>query len=289
MRKICMNSNLQERPAARAILALTLATTLAAFGCTTNRIPGNGEPVMGSPGSLSTPTSAPTGSSSGGTTPPNMTSSYRGGTAEGIVVRSAPLRQSPTDAAAVIASQRRTIVLGTSAPGTPDRPYLTGGPANDLSLPRQMAVTVNSSINSIGSAAAITSGAGEIVGFNDATVAGAAVFPETGAIVTPTSAGIAVTPTAAASGTVALSPAGTVTTTNASGTTAATPTASALSVTPTVASATGGARAAGLRTVATTGVNANTVRITNADGRVTVTNVGATAGTTTSPATSRPQ
>src|SRR5687768_1291145 len=83
MRNALKQKNLNERPAARAILALTLTASLAAFGCTTNRTPGNGDPVHLDPqvGPASAPTSGVTSGSSSGTPvetpppPPMMSSS----------------------------------------------------------------------------------------------------------------------------------------------------------------------------------------------------------------------
>ncbi|HUP59131.1 MAG TPA: hypothetical protein VNA69_01790 [Thermoanaerobaculia bacterium] len=198
-----------------------------------------------------------------------MTSSYRGDSA-GITVNSGPVRQSPDDAAAIIASQRRVLILGTSAPGTHDRSYVSDGRTNQFTYPGLVTnpqITVNSSIHSVNMGAAITSGAG----VDTSVVADAAVFPATGTIVTPTTAALGVSPGVVAGGAVAVSPT-TGTVTGASGATP-TPTTAALNVSPTVASAAGGARTVGLRGA----TSANSVQITNTNGRVTVTNVPVTA------------
>ena len=54
------------------------ALTLAAFGCTTNRYPGNGQPTMVTPGYGAPNQSVTPGSSSGTEGVPPMSSSYTG-------------------------------------------------------------------------------------------------------------------------------------------------------------------------------------------------------------------
>src|SRR5213080_78370 len=111
MRKIKMNN----------FLAVTsLALTVAAFGCTTNRYPGNGEPTMTTPGYGAANQAATPGSSSGTAGIPPMASSYIG------------IAQPNTDALAEAAAQRgyQGIVLGPASPdgiqvGIPVQP--TGG------------------------------------------------------------------------------------------------------------------------------------------------------------------
>lgn len=60
----------------RSAVALSLAVSLAAFGCTTNRTAGNGEPVMTLPAAGPTPPSATPGSSSGMSGNPPMASAF---------------------------------------------------------------------------------------------------------------------------------------------------------------------------------------------------------------------
>src|SRR5712691_5562468 len=78
MRKTSTTTKESERNGLRLLAAIALIGALAAFGCTTNKYPGNGEPAMSAPAAGSVapnPTSTP-GSSSGTTpTPPSMISS----------------------------------------------------------------------------------------------------------------------------------------------------------------------------------------------------------------------
>jgi hypothetical protein len=240
MRKALRNSNL---------MAFALVATLAAFGCTTNRTHGEGEPYMGAPsvGPMS-PTSN-TGGTSVPTTPPPMTSSYRGNE-QALVTR--PHRLTPDEAASIMASHSPKVrVLGPVDPG-PGRPYasdgvVTGQVLNYASVNPQM--TVNSTLNSPATPA-ITSGADQ----NGA--AAAPVFSPT--VATPTTAAIAVTPTSAASSAMTTTAGTTIATTG----TAATPTTASANAPVTAASTT-------LNTNATSN---SSVRVTTTNGRVTVTN-----------------
>src|SRR5258708_40337204 len=97
MRKINMNN----------FLAVTsLALTVAAFGCTTNRYPGNGEPTMTTQGYGAENRAVTPGSSSGNEGIPPMASSYIG------------IAQPNTDALANAAAQRgyQGVVLGPVNP-----------------------------------------------------------------------------------------------------------------------------------------------------------------------------
>jgi hypothetical protein len=228
-----------------ALLAGALVASLAAFGCTTNTVPGEGQPWLGGPGpGPSAPTSGTPGTSVP-TTPPPMTSSYTGADEQGIVIttRSRSLPLSPDQAAAVVSGLQspRVRVLGPVNPGAGNRPY-----ASDAQLSRyeNMATgpqyTVNNSIRSQ-ELDAITSG---VTTGDDA---GAAIFPEPLSVTTPTTISAGVPPTTAAS----IAP--------SSGTTSGTATGGTtigVSTTPTTAaSQTDGA-----------------VRVVTANGRVTVTN-----------------
>jgi hypothetical protein len=88
------------------LAATSLVLTVAAFGCTTNRYPGNGEPTIGTPGYGAANRSATPGSSSGTEGTPPMASSYVG------------VPQPNTDAAAEAAAEQgyRGRVLGTVNP-----------------------------------------------------------------------------------------------------------------------------------------------------------------------------
>src|SRR5688572_8456540 len=107
MRNGLNKKNLNERPAARAIVALSLTASLAAFGCTTNRTPGNGDPYRSNPGvgPTAAPTSGITGTSSGTTVPdpPMMSSSTHVEALPTVNARSKRLPLSPDEAAAVMA------------------------------------------------------------------------------------------------------------------------------------------------------------------------------------------
>ncbi|HEX2123302.1 MAG TPA: hypothetical protein VHL59_16850 [Thermoanaerobaculia bacterium] len=151
---------MNERPVARALVALSLSASLAALGCTTNRTPGNGDPVTGGP----TAPAATSGTSSGTTTPtpPPMTSSYQG--SEVLPPSSRTLPLSPAEAAAVMAQHEtpQPRVLGPADPGPGGRAYVSDGRTNQFSFPALATnpqLTVNSSISSY-PVAAITSGAG---------------------------------------------------------------------------------------------------------------------------------
>ncbi len=165
MRKALKTSSLNERPVTRALVALSLSASLAAFGCTTNRTPGNGDPVTGSP----TAPAATSGNSSGTTTPtpPPMTSSYQGSEVlPPASSRTLPL--SAAEAAAVMAQHQalQPRVLGVSDPGPGGRAYVSDGRTNQFSFPALATnpqLTVNSSISSY-PVAAITSGAGGAAG-----------------------------------------------------------------------------------------------------------------------------
>lgn len=186
--------NLNERRGvAGTVLALTLSASLAAFGCTTNRTPGDGEPTRTSPAVA--PAALP-GSS--------------GGTSDGTQIQpmfsSSGTQLTPDQAAALMAQHQtpRVRVLGSVDPG----PSPTGNnpaPNGQFSWPALQTnpqVTVNSSISSAATPAVI-SGAGEGVGGSDAgvTAAGnalASAATNFGSATTVTSSATAASPTSAA-------------------------------------------------------------------------------------------
>ena len=158
MRKTLKKSNLNERTA----LALSLVVLLAAFGCTTNRNPGSGEPYIGTPGLR------PTGTVSflkAPDLPPPMTSSYTGSEALPVVkARSSNLPLTADQAAAVLRQQTpRVRVLGQSSPGVTGGYYsdglVTGLPQNSAAVTNPQS-TINSSLTSRQPAQAVTSGVG---------------------------------------------------------------------------------------------------------------------------------
>jgi hypothetical protein len=178
MRKTLKKDNLVQRPASRAILALTLSASLAAFGCTTNQNRTNGEPVTApavgptSPSSSSTPGSASNGLSEPPLAP--MTSSF---------TRAESLPQPMTsssraDVAAAIMAQHQPLqgrVLGPANPGSSGRGYFSDGRTGVFINPAVVTnpqVTVNSSISSPATPAIISgAGGGGGVVVNGAVVA----------------------------------------------------------------------------------------------------------------------
>ena len=150
MRKVLKTRKNSQRSGVGILAALTLSLSLAAFGCSTNHYPGNGEPSMDP--TTSTPTSTP-GTSSGTTGVPQT------------MVSAAPDRPSSTDAIAILRANEayRGKILGPAAPATGVQPnasleQVTG----QFVSPSQYAnpqITVNSSVSSPG-LPAVTSGAG---------------------------------------------------------------------------------------------------------------------------------
>jgi hypothetical protein len=242
MRKTLRNRNL---------LAFALIATLAAFGCTTNRTHGAGEPYLGGPSAGPTMPTSNTGGTSVPTTPPPMTSSYRGNE-QALVTR--PHKLTPDEAALVMADHLPKVrVLGPVDPGVA-RPYasdrvVTGQTLSYASLNPQ--VTVNTTLNSPATPA-ITSGADVSGG-----VSSAVVFSPSVAAATPTTAAATVSPTNAA----ATVPSTTATSATTTATTATTPTTTAASVVNNAMTATG----------------SGSVRVLTNNGRVTVTNASSTS------------
>jgi len=123
MNKSLIKRNLAERFPTRALLAVSLCATMAAFGCTTDRTLGNGDPVV-TPGSRTSPTSGTSAGSESEAVPPPMISSFSNGS---VPVRTMHGRLSADEAAAIMAQQQpRVRVLGTVAPGDGSHPYTTG-------------------------------------------------------------------------------------------------------------------------------------------------------------------
>ncbi len=253
MRKTLRNKN---------ILAFALIATLAAFGCSTNRTHGEGEPYMGTPGVGPMAPTSNTGGTSVPTTPPPMTSSYRGNE-QALVTR--PHKLTPDEAALIMADHLPKVrVLGPVNPGV-GQPYasdrvVTGQTLNYANLNPQ--VTVNSTLNSPATPV-VTSGA-DLNG----DVASAAVFPQSVAGTTPTTAANMVSPTTAS----ATVPAASATTTTL------TPTTASATVTPTTAAT--GTSNVSVNTLSTNAATASAngnVRVLTTNGRVTVTNASTTS------------
>ena len=174
MGKRLNSNNLTERPAMRALVAVSLTLSMAAFGCTTDRNLGNGDPVT-TPGVRTSPTgSSSPGSESAPTNPPMYSSSSASYDQALPPVSRRNIRLSPDQAAAVMAqhqAQPRVRVLGPSGAGmavgssTVDagqRGYVSDGATNvnvNPALLTNPQLTLNSSISSNPSVA-ISSGTG---------------------------------------------------------------------------------------------------------------------------------
>jgi hypothetical protein len=305
MSKSLINSNLAERSPLRALLAVSLCATMAAFGCTTDRTLGNGDPVV-TPGSRTSPTSGTSAGSESEAVPPPMMSSFSNGS---VPVRTLHERLSADEAAAIMAQQQpRVRVLGPVAPGP--RSYAS----NQMIVAQQQmggATSVNSTLYS-GPTEVITSGAGEpVAGVVDTS--GVVVAGTDGSAAAPIIAGSSMatgTATTASSGTSVtnaaapvIAPSGTAITPTSSAVSSPAAFASVGTLSPTAASVVNPpASVSGSTAVATTnsartnrttitsnattaspsvstttnaGV-ANPVRVVNTNGRVTVTNTAAT-------------
>jgi len=182
MSKALKNSNLARRRATRALVAVSLSLSLAAFGCTTDRNLGNGDPVV-TPGLRTSPVG---GTSTGTESAPSVptypqsmisSSSFDNGSAlPPVQVRG---RLSAAQAAAVMAQhQPRERYLGVAYPGTTGRGYysegLVTGQFQNPALRTNPQSTVNSSLSS-GPTAVIASGAGDAGSADSALLAGAIV------------------------------------------------------------------------------------------------------------------
>jgi hypothetical protein len=304
MSKSLSNSNLSGRPAIRPLLAVFLCTSMAAFGCTTDRNLGNGDPV-GTPGVRSVPTGGTSAGSESEPVPPPMMSSSSAGTVQPRIAR-----LSADQAAAIMAQQQRVRVLGPASPDNGGRPYVS-----DRMMVSSQQYGAQSSVNSTlysGPTAAITSGAGEAVVTGDIVDTGVAVGDNGAAVIAGSSVGATVTGTTTtltnAAGPV-IAPTGTTITPTSSAVATPSAFASVRTLSPTAAAvvnppasvsgspaiaATSSTRTAGTTTTinrtattnsatsvsnsnATTNAGvANPVRVLNTNGRVTITNSGTT-------------
>ena len=314
MTKLLMKRNLSERSSMRAFLALSLCASMAAFGCTTDRNLGNGDPVV-TPGSRTSPTSGTSVGSESESVPPPMMSTFSNGQVR--TIRPQIARMTAEEAAAIMAQQQpRVRVLGPVSPGRSGRPYLS-----DLALAQQQPearYSVNSTIYSAPTEA-ILSGAGEPVATNGAAATvvdtSSVGTGSTGLTAASTIAGSSVvTGTTASTGTnvtnaaaPVIAPSGSVVTPTSNAISAPTGFASVRTLSPTAAavvnppasisgspaiatsssSRTAGATATATRTgttVSASSVSApptnvtvtNPVRVLTANGRLTITNTGTT-------------
>jgi len=272
MRKTSDTTNFSERNSLRAIAAIALTGSLALFGCSTNKYPGNGEPAMSAPAAGSVapnPTSTP-GSSSG--TPQAMISSSP---AAGI--------SNTVDAIAVLKADEayRGKVLGPAAPGDisvmPLSMQQTTGQFISPSNYANPQITVNSSISSAPTPA-IVSGAGEGIGGAApaivATGVTAGVTAPAAAVATPVSATAAVRSATATP----------IASTNAISVQQAPMINTGLTTAPAVASNVAPTPVLGTTGPLTTGTIAAAAAATNAGGSTLgVSNNGLTAGVTAAP------
>lgn len=307
MSNLRQKKNLSGRPAMPAFVALSLCASMLAFGCTTDRNLGNGDPVT-TPGLRTSPTgSSSPGSESSPTPPPMISSSTYNANQPLAAVQRRSTRLTADEAAAIMAQhQPRVRYLGVVSPG-PRRVY----ESERMAMQQQQQVlpgqyTINSSINSANSnfsPAAITSGVGEVgsdataVTFVDpnassgaATVAGGA-----GTTLTPTTATFGVpagtfasvstlTPTAASVFNPPASVSGSTAVANVTSARTAGTGRTSSGVTTTTPVATNGAAAGSTlnTTVTATSISptsagvVNPVRVVNSNGRITVTNSGST-------------
>jgi hypothetical protein len=267
--------NLSERRKVRSLAAFSLVFSMAAFGCTTDRHLGNGDPIT-TPGVRTSPTGGAATGSETAPTPPPMTSASR---FDAAAATGRIQRLSPDEAAAIVAANLpRVRVLGPSSPGAPGQGYASDGRTGTFSWPALQTnpqLTVNSSISS-NSVPVISSGAGEVVGGTTVTNAGGAVItngtlsPTGAAIPVPAGAFAATTlsPTAASvvnpPASVSGSPAVAAAVTNATGVT------TTQAVTPAAASA----------ATVTPAATVSPVRLTtSASGQRSITNVSTTRAT----------
>jgi hypothetical protein len=263
-----MGKNLKEKDlargrASRSLLAVSLAASLAAFGCTTNQNLGNGTPVRSGGEMRSAPTSGVT-SGQERATPPPMTSSYTGADA---LPRITPRSLSRADRAAAILAGNQPIrgrYLGVVNPGPAGRPYVSDSNVQfaNPALAVNPQVTLNSSISS-GPVAGINTGVGSTVLTNGTTVTTGAASPVT--------ATTAITPAAAAVSGASLAPTPTSTgTTLPAGAFAASTATPAQSVVATPATVTAVSATAATPTTAASSV----VIVRGANGAATITNTG---------------
>ena len=285
MGKKLNHKDLAQTRISRSLLAVSLAASLAAFGCTTNQNLGNGTPDRSGSELRTAPTSGVT-SGQERPIPPPMTSSYTGADAK---PRASRRNASRADrAAAILAAHQaaRGRYLGTVNPGGTSRAHGTGlartGRFVNPALLTNPQLTVNSSISS-GPVAGINTGVGSTFVTNGATVTTPAAATASGFTSSAIVTGAAPTPAAAAAplpaGAFAASGVtpGQSVTANSTVTAASTgvvPTTTTLAVTPTAASATTAASIS--NNVVTSGSDVRLVRPAN--GSATITNVGTKSG-----------
>ena len=193
MGKINNGNTLHRGRTSRSLLAVTLAASLAAFSCTTNQNPGNGNPTS-MPEMRTAPTSGVTSGGESYTPPQNppMMSSYSRSEALPSVQSRSIQRRSPDEAAAIMAGVQtaRGRFLGVVSPNSAGRPYESTGiqTYQNPALVTNPQLTINSSISSPPTPA-ITSGLEGTFGVVGAVATGGTTAASTIAgDVTPTTA-----------------------------------------------------------------------------------------------------
>lgn len=200
----------------RAFAAAAAIASLAAFGCSTNRTPGDGQPAVTAP---SMPSSTP--GTSSGTNPP-MASAY----STGVSIDRA------NESAAIMAAHQRERFLGTINPSDaqPNPAQPAQQPTGQFVPPSAYAnpqATVNASISSDPVPVVTGDLGGAVVIGSTGTTATPTVGATTATTVAPTIAATTATPTTAA-----------ITTTPTLTNTTATPTTAAITTTPTLTNTT---------------------------------------------------
>lgn len=281
MRKTLRSKNLHER----TWLAVTLAVSLAAFGCTTNRTPGAGEPYIGGPGvGPSAPSSHISSNRATTAMPPPMTSSYQRDDALPTTITTRSTSRLPLtadEAAAIIAGQQRVRVLGPANPGVSGGYHSDGlvtGQVRDSASIVNPQMTLNSSLTSsptvvissgVGGGAAapgvVVSGSSIVANSTNAPLVStndgsAPVFTRDLRTATPTTAAIPVTPGMFAAGGTNVSPGAVSTRT----TRTATPVTTSSTATSSVR--------VPLNRAATTTTANSSVKVVNTNGRLVMTN-----------------
>jgi hypothetical protein len=179
-------NDLIRRRTLRPLLAVSLAASLAAFGCTTNHNLGNGTPTRVGPELRSAPTSGVT-SGSERELPPPMTSSYSPKSTVNVVTPRS-IRRSADEAAAIMADRGvvRARYLGPANPGSAGRPYASdfAGVSVNPALVTNAQLIASSSPGS----AAIASGAVGTAAVANGATAASTLAPTTAAGLSPAAA-----------------------------------------------------------------------------------------------------
>lgn len=194
MRKTKQNRDLRGQS---TLLALTLAVSLAAFGCTTNMNPGSGTPTRVTPELRSAPSTVPIGTENTAPLPPPMMSSYtQSPETKQTVTTPRSIRHTADEAAAIMAgiAPLRGRYLGPANPGPSTAPNASNPNAAIYARPpyEGSRFTVNSELGA-NQIAGVSSGAGGVSDGTAAIISSAVAAPVTA---TTAATGTAATPTA---------------------------------------------------------------------------------------------